>query len=258
MTSGVLQPGIDARWLERAARASPVEHAYALWDLVQAPDRTKFVSLVRDGATRAYLLLWHGNPPAVIAHWVGDADPTMVAALPPPPCVLLVPEAAAELVRTARPGLLGVPTAMMIRSPKRALPETPRGVRRLTGRDRGLLPNVVEAGSPFHAGYARLDPDAEPVWGAFDGERLVGVAHASVTLPFVWVIAGVYTRPEHRGRGIAQAVTTGVCRAAEAAGAVATLFVREENLPAVRAYERLGFERVGRKFWFDHPLSGIS
>jgi len=235
-----------------------VEHAYALWDLVQAPDRTKFVSLVRDGATRAYLLLWHGNPTSVIVHWVGDADPLLLGALPPPPCVLLVPEPAAELVRTSRPGRPDFPTLMMVRSPNRDLPESSRGVRRLTGRDRGLLPNVVEPGSPFHAGYARLDPAVEPVWGAFDGERLIGVAHASVTLPFVWVIAGVYTRPEHRGRGIAQAVTAAACRAAESVGATATLFVREENLPAVRAYEHLGFEGVGRKYWFDDPISGVA
>ncbi|HEV8050343.1 MAG TPA: GNAT family N-acetyltransferase [Thermoplasmata archaeon] len=258
MTADVLRPGIDARWLEREARASPVEHAYALWDLAQAPDRTRFVSLVREDVTRAYVLLWHGNPESVIAHWVGEPDPAILAALPPPPCILLVPEAAAPIVRAARPGVPGFATRMMVRSSTRALPEPARGVRRLTGRDRGLLPNVVEPGSPFHAGYARLDPDVEPVWGAFDGERLVGVAHASVTLPFVWVIAGVYTRPEHRGRGLAQSVTAAVCRAAEAGGAVSTLFVREENLPAVRAYERLGFEGVGRKYWFEQPGSAVA
>jgi ribosomal protein S18 acetylase RimI-like enzyme len=252
-----LRPGIDAQWLEQAARAAPAEHAYALWDLVQAPDRTRFVSLVRGGVPRAYLLFWHGTPATVIVHWVGDADPELLAALPPPPCVLLVPEAAAGLVRGARPGVPGVPTQMMVRSGARPLPAESPGVRRLTGRDRGLLPDVVEPGSPFHAGYRRLDPDTEPVWGAFDGERLVGVAHASVTLPFAWVIAGVYTRPEYRGRGVAQAVTAAVCRAAESVGAVGTLFVREENAPARRAYEKLGFGSVGRKFWFEQAGTAV-
>ena len=104
-------------------------------------------------------------------------------------------------MRTARPGVAGFPTRMMLRPPGQPFPPESRGVRRLTGRDRGLLPNVVEATSPFHPGYARLDPDIEPVWGAFDGERLVGVAHASVTLPFAWVVAGVYTRPEYPRAG---------------------------------------------------------
>jgi ribosomal protein S18 acetylase RimI-like enzyme len=253
MAADGVRPGIDAIWLERAARASPVEHAYALWDLLQAPDRTQFVSVVRGGVPRAYLLLWHGHPGTVIVHWVGEPDPLLLAALPPPPCVLLVPEAAGPLVRTAYPGPDGVPTLMMVRSRAAPAAMEGRGVRRLTGRDRGLLPSLPELDSPMRAGYARLDPDREPVWGAFEGERLAGVAHAPVTLPFLWVISGVYTRPEFRGRGVAQAVTGALCRQAEAAGAMAGLFVREENPAARRAYEKLGFQPVGRKLWFDRP-----
>jgi ribosomal protein S18 acetylase RimI-like enzyme len=140
---------------------------------------------------------------------------------------------------------------MMVRSRAAPAASEGRGVRRLAGRDRGLLSTFTEPDSPMHAGYGRLDPDLEPVWGAFEGERLAGVAHAPVTLPFLWVISGVYTRPEFRGRGVAQAVTAALCRQAEAAGAMAGLFVREENLAARRAYEKLGFQPVGRKLWFD-------
>jgi ribosomal protein S18 acetylase RimI-like enzyme len=251
MAGDGVRPGVDPTWLEQVARRSPVEHAYALWDLVQAPDRTRFASAVRGGVTRAYLLLWFGHPGTVICHWVGEADPLLLASLPAPPCVLLVPEAAAPLVRARHPGLLGSPTLMMSRNRDVAMPSESKGVRRLTGRDRGLLPDVAEVDSPMRAGYTHLDPDKEPVWGAFEGERLVGVAHAPVTLPFAWVIAGVYTRPEHRGRGVAQAVTAALCRQAEAVGAVAGLFVREENLAARRAYEKLGFRSVGRKVWFE-------
>jgi ribosomal protein S18 acetylase RimI-like enzyme len=258
MAQDGVRPGVDALWLERAARESPVEHAYALWDLVQAPDRTRFFSVVRGGVTRAYLLLWHGHPGSVIVHWVGEADPSLVPLLPPPPCVLLVPEEAAPLVRAAIPGLIGVPTLMMVRGRASPVASEARGVRRLTGRDRGLLPEVPEVTSPMRAHYARLDPEVEPVWGAFEGERLIGVAHAPVTLPFAWVISGVYTRPECRGRGVAQAVTAAICRQAEAVGAVAALFVREENLAARRAYEKLGFRPVGRKVWFDGLERGVA
>lgn len=246
-----VHPGVDALWLEQVARRAPVEHAYALWDLVQAPDRTRFVSVVRGGVTRAYLLLWHGHPGTVIAHWVGEAEPLLLASLPAPPCVLLVPEPAALLVRARHPGLAGSPTLLMSRNRDAAMPGPSTGVRRLTARDRGLLPDIAELDSPMRTGYAHLDPDREPVWGAFEGERLVGVAHAPVTLPFAWVIAGVYTRPEHRGRGVAQAVTAALCRQAESLGAVATLFVREENVAARRAYDKLGFRSVGRKVWFE-------
>jgi ribosomal protein S18 acetylase RimI-like enzyme len=253
MAGDGVRPGIDALWLERSARESPVEHAYALWDLVQAPDRTRFVSVVRGGIPRSYLLLWHGHPGSVIAHWVGEPDPLLVPALPPVPSVLLVPEGAAPLVRERFPGIVGSPTLLLHRRRGRPLPADSPAVRRLTARDRGALPGVLDAGSPMRSEYARMDPAVEPVWAAFEGERIVGVAHASVTLPFAWVIAGVYTRPEVRGRGIAQSVTAAICRQAEAMGAEAGLFVREENLPARRAYEKLGFATVGRKVWFEAP-----
>jgi GNAT superfamily N-acetyltransferase len=258
MAGETVRPGVDATWLERAARASPLEHAYALWDLVQAPDRTRFYSIVRGATTRAYLLLWHGNPAAAVAHWVGDADPALLPWLPLPPCVLLVPVAAAPLVTAARPGLVGSSTSMMMRDPDRPLPSETRGVRRLTGRDRGLLPHVLDSDSPMYQGYLHLDPAIEPVWGAFDGDRLVGVAHVPVSLPFVWVIAGVYTRPEARGKGIAQAVTAAVCRHAEHAGATAGLFVRDENAPARRVYEKLGFRTVGHKVWFEVAAPAVA
>ncbi|MCI4321616.1 MAG: GNAT family N-acetyltransferase [Thermoplasmata archaeon] len=251
MTADGVVPGVDFRWLERSARSEPVEHAYALWDIVQAPDRTRFVSLVRDGETRGYVLLWHGNAPAVIAHWVGETDPVLLPWLPHPPCVLLVPPAAAPLVEATRPGLVGSPTLMMVRDTERPFPRDRHSVRKLTGRDRSLLVDLVDPESPMHAEYAQRDPEAQPVWGAFDKDRLIGVARASVTLPFAWVIAGVYTRPDYRGRGVAQAVTAALCRHAEGTGAVPGLFVREENAPARRAYENLGFRTIGRKIWFE-------
>jgi len=258
MTADGVRPGVDFHWLERSARSEPVEHAYALWDLVQAPDRTRFVSLVRDGETRAYILLWHGNAPAVIAHWVGEPDPLLLPWLPHPPCVLLVPPAAAPLVEAARPGLVGTPTLMMVRDGSHPIPPDRHAVRKLTGRDRGLLVDLVDPESPMHAEYARRDPDSQPVWGAFDKDRLVGVARARVTLPFAWVISGVYTRPDHRGRGVAQAVTGALCRQAEAIGAVPGLFVREENTPARRAYEKLGFRTIGRKVWFEAAAARVA
>jgi ribosomal protein S18 acetylase RimI-like enzyme len=251
MPPGAVRPGIDALWLERAARAAPMDHAYPLWDLVQAPDRTRFVSVVRDGTTRAYLLMWLGSPSGVIAHWVGEPDLALYPSLPPPPSILLVPPEVAPQVLADRPGTVGFPTTVMLRDPEVPLPSDPPRVRRLTGRDRGALPHVLPAGDPMAGEYTRLDPDVLPVWGAFEGEDLVAVARVSVSLPFVWVIAGVFTREEHRNRGLAQAVTAAIARHAEAVGASAGLFVRDQNAPARRAYEKLGFRPVGHKVWFE-------
>ena len=59
-------------------------------------------------------------------------------------------------------------------------------------------------------------------------------------------LGGVWTPPEHRGRGYAKAVISRQLLDMRAEGKVrAILFTDEENVPAQRAYEGIGFERIG-------------
>ncbi|BBD73322.1 hypothetical protein HS1genome_1711 [Sulfodiicoccus acidiphilus] len=88
------------------------------------------------------------------------------------------------------------------------------------------------------------------VYGSFEGKELVSVAEAYVTLPEVWVVGGVFTLPSFRGRGHAKAVTSAVAAHASRNGATTLLHVREDNEPAVRAYEDVGFEVLRRRWWF--------
>jgi predicted GNAT family acetyltransferase len=77
--------------------------------------------------------------------------------------------------------------------------------------------------------------------------RVAFVAYADVQRPEGWLVQGVYTWPEMRGRGLATAGVSDLCREAFAAGADhAQLAVVEGNVPGVRLYERLGFEPFGR------------
>jgi len=95
----------------------------------------------------------------------------------------------------------------------------PRGARRWV---RGRLPRarVVEAGG-----------------------RIVFVGYADVQRREGWLLQGVYTWPEARGRGIARAGVAALCREAFAEGADhVQLTVVEGNAAGVRLYEGLGFE----------------
>ena len=59
-------------------------------------------------------------------------------------------------------------------------------------------------------------------------------------------ISGVYTRPEIRRRGVAARAVGEMCHRLLREVALVTLYVDCKNKPAVRLYEGLGFERVGR------------
>jgi RimJ/RimL family protein N-acetyltransferase len=77
--------------------------------------------------------------------------------------------------------------------------------------------------------------------------RVVFVGYADVQRPEGWLVQGVYTWPEVRGRGLASAGVSDLCREAFAAGADhVQLAVVEGNVPGVRLYERLGFRPFGR------------
>jgi RimJ/RimL family protein N-acetyltransferase len=59
-------------------------------------------------------------------------------------------------------------------------------------------------------------------------------------------IGGVWTPPQLRNRGYAQAVVAGALLAAQAEGSdTAVLFTGQNNIAAIRAYQKIGFAPVG-------------
>lgn len=78
-----------------------------------------------------------------------------------------------------------------------------------------------------------------------DGE-VVARSVMVATLPEVVQIGGVYTPPQHRGRGYAQAVVGGSIMKGVSSGLQrAVLFTGEENSIAQRAYRSIGFRPIG-------------
>jgi ribosomal protein S18 acetylase RimI-like enzyme len=83
-------------------------------------------------------------------------------------------------------------------------------------------------------------------WILEDRGRPVSYSAFNARLPDVVQVGGVWTPKELRGRGYGRAVVAGSLLDARAEGAAsAVLFTGEENVPARRAYEALGFRVVG-------------
>ncbi len=202
-----------------------------------------------------YVLFWPG-PRGTIVHWYGPS-PTVDAladSLPTGPFVVIAPRPARAAIEGARGTATAYPVLVLARPRGTPLPpDDPRGlVRRLTAADRPVLASFSSRqGSPAVAEYPHLDPATELLWGAFDGDRLVGVARAAVRRPTGWILAGVYVEPAARGQHWGRRLSRAAAAEAEGGGAAIGLYVREDRPVARHIYERLGFLPVLERVWLD-------
>ena len=94
------------------------------------------------------------------------------------------------------------------------------------------------------------DQSVAAIFVAEAGLRLIGMCglagNTRAKLRHVSMIWGVYVRPAWRGRGVSAALLASVEVLARARGQLyVKLAVITSNAPAIRAYERAGFQRYG-------------
>jgi GNAT superfamily N-acetyltransferase len=117
-------------------------------------------------------------------------------------------------------------------------------VRRLGGRDVNRI-NALYAteGGPSHYSYDVIERAV--YYGTFDGANLVSVAGTHIVAPnqALGIVGNVFTDAAYRGLGLATRVTSAVTEELFERGCTeVTLTVDPLNTPAVRAYERLGYD----------------
>ena len=125
-----------------------------------------------------------------------------------------------------------------------AVPQPAAEVAALTAPDTDRLLDLY-ATEPGAAFFLPIMVGDESYVGVADWDgRLVAAAgtHVLSEPTRSAAIGGVYTTPSHRGRGLGRAVTAGAIHRIAARVDVIGLNVAEENAPARRIYEQLGFE----------------
>ena len=255
--------GLLRRELEELARDARAAHAFALYDMEHFPEKIRFVSLRRDGRPVAYLLIWYGDPSKPVVHWAGGTESLPLSmALPEPPFVALVPPEVSPGVRWPPPGR-SFPLELWARSQRGApirrepSPAEDPTTCRLTATDRPLLQrfSARHGADPPLAALGEADLERVRLYGTIvereGSSTLVAVARTLAELPDVWIVGGVYTEPEERGRGHGRRVTGGLADEAHRSGADCALYVRADNRPALSVYWSLGFRRIATRHWVD-------
>lgn len=124
--------------------------------------------------------------------------------------------------------------------------EAPRGhlrVRRMIGSDARLINRLYNSeGSPTYYGSQVIESGA--YFGVIEDGRLVSVAGTHVVSPDegIAVVGNVFTHPHSRGIGYARMATGAATAYLLSTCRDVVLTVDPENVAAVRAYKRLGYQ----------------
>jgi RimJ/RimL family protein N-acetyltransferase len=102
-----------------------------------------------------------------------------------------------------------------------------------------------------HASRTYFTPERlrrEIYFGVYQADILVAAAgtHVRSTRSGLAAVGNVLTRLAYRGRGMARSVTSAVAETALEQHRDVVLNVREDNMPAIAVYERLGFQTHGQ------------
>ena len=120
-------------------------------------------------------------------------------------------------------------------------------VRRLTGREARDINRLYRTdGVPSF--YSSRQIDDSVYFGADRDRRLVSIAgtHVISSSSNIAVVGNVYTHPDYRNEGLAQATTSAVTELLLRSCREVVLSVDPTNVAAVQAYERLGYVEVTR------------
>ncbi|MCC6188869.1 MAG: GNAT family N-acetyltransferase [Anaerolineales bacterium] len=209
---------------------------------------------------------WHvhnTDPAGVLLLYRAFATPVLFALGPPETVALLLDEVAREraLYLSVLPEILPLIQARyrvshltpMWRMTLAAgcFQPVPSQARRLTQADLPALEALYADGAPVGEApdfFSAAMLSQGVYYGVFEGAGLAAAAgtHLVASQEGVAAIGNVYTRRDRRGRGLASQVTSAVAAdllTLEPPLAVIALNVRQDNLAAVRIYERLGFRR---------------
>lgn len=128
---------------------------------------------------------------------------------------------------------------------QRFRPHVNHHVRRLLPEDLDTMIDLYGHASRTYFTPARVK--REIYFGIFQGDTLVSAAgtHVRSARSGIAAVGNVLTRLAYRGRGMARSCTSAVTEEALEQHRDVVLNVREDNVPAISVYERLGYQTHG-------------
>lgn len=239
----------------RHLKADVIKHVFALYDVQHEPEHTTTYAAYRKNSIEGYILIYtKTDVPSVVLESKEDAAATLILHAPKDHFIMHTsPELATTVAKRFPHARTYIENWMLVKR-NEANCFNSMCVRRLCRDDASSLARLVLSRKDRPKRNLRRYVEwinNMPLYGLFKDGELVSYAGSFIQLPQVWMIGGVYTHANHRNKGYALLATSAITREALMNAEAAALFVRSDNYPAIRIYEKIGYKKIGEKLWVD-------
>jgi RimJ/RimL family protein N-acetyltransferase len=238
------------------AKSDVIKHVFAFYDVQYDPEHTTtYVALKKDCLVGYILIYTATDVLSVILECEEDAAETLIAHAPDNRFIVHTAPNLLPVIKRRFPNAKDYIENWMLVRKSEARFHSSRLVKRLrTEEDAAMLANLLlerrDRPERMMSKYIEWVTTL-PIYGVFKKGTLVSYAGSFIQLPQVWMIGGVYTDSEHRNKGYALLATSAITDKALRHAEAAALFVRSDNYPAIRIYEKIGYRKIGEKLWID-------
>jgi len=237
-------------------RIDVIKHVFAFYDIQYEPKHTTMHAAYENKNLKGYILIYTALEfPSVVLECKTDTAKKLLEYTPENHFIMHTPPDLLPIIKSKFPSAKHyVEDWMLVKKGEANLLKS-EIVRRLRTEDDASRLGVLLSTSENRL-IGRVEKYIDwisrmPIYGVFVNAELLAYAGSFLQLPQVWMIGGVYTNPTYRNKGYATLATSAVTEEALKNAETAALFVRSDNYPAVRAYEKIGYMKIGEKLWVD-------
>ena len=242
-------PVVDA-----CLRRDPFINSYAIWDLYYLRHKAKFFVYFDDG-TLAGLLLDYFSDDGLHFIWLWggvDVAKKLLNIPLPDKMVFCVTSEYENIIRQKFPITAKYQVIFMLLQKGQEHLQLCHEIRRLDLKDAYSLASLkIEKPSEKEVKKAEGQLGERTFYGIFTDSTLISTACIWVRLPEIWTIGGFYTKPKYRNKGCATSLASFLVSEALKKTNNIGLFVRWDNYPAKRVYEKVGFRTYKEMYWLD-------
>lgn len=234
-------------------------NAYAIWDLHYMRHRSRFFLVQVDGEIQGVLLDFYGHT-GFHSIWLRGTNKAVEKLLNVPMYnkmlfPFMLPENEEVIKRKFPISAQSTTDFMLLKRGSERL-RINHSARLLSQSDASafacLRKKTHETPSTKEMKHALEIIKEQPVYGIFANSMLVSAATFHVKLPEIWIIGGLYTRPEYRNLGYTTSITSIMIREGLRETGCIGLYMREDNYPAKRVYEKAGFKLYKKIKFLDY------